>query len=59
MVSIDGFHSTFSLEHYVTMLPADWLIFTSHDTFASTTFYGERCYGIRLYCQVNDNFSFT
>jgi len=29
------------------MLPADWLISTSHDTFAlQYSFYGERCYGI-------------
>jgi len=34
---IDGFHSIFSLgnwRHYIAMLPADWLISTSHDTFA-------------------------
>ena len=29
------------------MLPVDWLISTSHDTFASS-FYGERCYGNNL-----------
>ena len=31
---IDGFHGHFTMGtggHYITMLPADWSIFTSHD----------------------------
>ena len=38
IISIDGFHGTFfTMEtrgHYVTMLPADWSMSTSHDLFA-------------------------
>ena len=33
--------------YYIIMLPADWLLPTSHDTLPSS-FYGERCYGILL-----------
>jgi len=41
--------------HYITMLPADWSISTSHDTLPSS-FCGERCYGIAASANVLCNF---
>ena len=46
LLSIDGFHSVFSLGHYITMLPE----YPHHMILLPSSFCGERCYGIHPLC---------